>query len=704
MASIGNGVNKDAAVPALRLTFHNDNPAITGDCQVDQIGNNRYDLSKIWACMGRAGVNGVMRDGLVERGNPYLGYAAGSIEEFQGGAFLAEKWDTLVAWVLNGVAGDMLYIGGNWPWDDFLMHLAGVVVGPPPVVYEEWTGAWTAATLSLTPDLSGATGLNQRLRCVRPTNWVKVAAGLAGEVRWWRRIRQTGAGAAVAGNTNYKDFIQGHVRDFFCQWDIKKGDDSASTSSSDFRDDSPFTLRFEDGRRFDSKTTISTFVQMGSISNLSKRSALGKPWSIVSNVGHVIHPCRLYGGYIMGNPRLYSTAPSNGVALRGLGAEVVGTRIAGFNENVIGATGTAALVRAQDIRVSIDRDAANAGQRPISNISIDPNGIADEITIDVHDVSTAAAITTTIANPTIRGARLTGDAGTFQINRAGGSGILSLYLPKWGGPRNKVGGGLISPASPGWEIRILPFRVWRYPDFVPLAGIAVRAIGSDGFKQLEGVTDANGQCLILANLSPGIAIVGIQNQQVFVCEEFTDASGATSTLLDQPMRIEINPSDHANYNPAYETHGWYTRWPRELIYDASVNAYAYQDWQRLDYFPIDIALGPPPPPPAPPPDYRRRDLAEIPYSRSDVPGQLFSRRQVPGSSYARVASPSSAFRPRGVPATGYHPHGEVGFGLGWGIEWGIAWGGPGSGGGGLHETEFTRRPIPPTDFTPKGAP
>jgi hypothetical protein len=697
MASIGQGVNKDATVPAVRLTFYTDAHA---DAQNDQANNFRYDLSKIWACMGRVGANGVMRDGFIERGNPYLGYAAASIEEFQGGVFLAEKWDTLVAWTLNGVAGDMLYIGGNWPWDDALLHLAGVVVGPSPVVYEYWNGAWVAATLTLTPDLTGATGLNQRLRCARPTDWVKVAGGAAGEIRYWRRIRQTGAGAVVTGNTTYKDFIQGHVRDFFCQYDLKKGDDGAGVNTSEFKDDSPFTLRFEDGRKFDSRTTIATFVQLGSISNLSRRSALGKPWSLISNVGHVVHPCKLYGGYVMGNARTYA-AGTAGVALRGQNSEVVGTRVAGFHENVLGAAGVTALIRAQDIRVSIDRDAAAAGLRPINNMSIDPGGVADDITIDVHDVATAVSVNTSIASPTFRGLQLTGDGGTAQIFRAG-SGPLALYAMRWGGPRLKVVNG--TPATPGWDIGRLPFRVWRRPDFVPLAGIAVRAFGSDGFKQLEGVTDVNGQCLTLQNQTPSIAVIGIQNQSVFISELFTDASGATSILLDEPMRIEINPADHVAYNPAYETITRYTRWPRELVYDATVGAYGYQDWQRVPVFPIDEALGPPPPPPAPPPDYVRRDLPETPYTPVDVAAPTFSRRPVAAGVYTRAPSPGTGFRPRGVPATGYHTRGQTGGGGGWGLEWGLSWGGPTLPSGGLPETDFTHRTTPHTDYTPKGAP
>ena len=584
MASIGNGVNKDASGVALRLTYYNDSHA---DAQNDQSGDYRYNHSKIWACMGRVGVNGVMRDGLVEEGDPVAGYAAGSIQEFFAGAFGAEKWNTLNAYTLNGFAGDMVYLGALDPWDEFMFHLQAAVVGPPAVAIEYWNGAaWTADTLTLTPDFSGATGLNQRMKCAVPSNWASKADGATNEVRYWRRVRQTANGNAVALNFGYKDYFYGHIRRLFCAYDLKRGDDGSGTATTEFRDDG-FVIKYRAGKRADSRTTVPSPWQLGSVSNASHRRALGRPWCMISTRGHVLHPVKAYGGMIMGRVEAYSAAVP-GVALRGLSSEVVGVDIVGFHENVLGATGTAALMLCEDVRVSIDRDATPGGVlRPINNLSIDPSGIAADIKVDVHDVAAAAAVNSSISAGTIRGLTLTNDSGTAQLFRSGGSGPIELFDTTWGGPNNKAING--TTASPWREWRYLTFRIWQRDTFSALQGIPVRATGSDSVKQLEGVTDVNGQTLTLANLISGAPVVGLQNQSIFLTEKWTDPTGATSTLLDNPMLIDINPKDHPNWNPLYVTHTIRDRWPRKLIYDATDSTWKYADYQRENR--IEIAIG-----------------------------------------------------------------------------------------------------------------
>src|SRR5262245_32571083 len=94
MPSNGAGVNLDNAVPPVRITFYDNASA---DLQNDGLGNNKYDHHKIWACMGRVGVNGVMRAGFIEEGNNFTGAPAGHIEPNVLGVYAgANSWNGLL--------------------------------------------------------------------------------------------------------------------------------------------------------------------------------------------------------------------------------------------------------------------------------------------------------------------------------------------------------------------------------------------------------------------------------------------------------------------------------------------------------------------------------------------------------------------------------------------------------------------------------
>lgn len=618
MASLGAGVNLDAAVPALRLTYYDDGNA---DAQVDPFNFYDYDLHKIWACMGRAGGNGVMRAGFIEEGDPFNGWAAGTIESVVGGVPLAvQYWNTNVAYnPVGGIAvGDYTLYGALAPFDEIMQHVGAIPNVAPTYNTEYWNGAaWVAVgTLIKIPDyLQGGGFVNQRLKFTRPSNWAaatpaQLGLALANPGTYYY-VRQFLTAPLIAGptaNVAYRDWLQGHIKHFFCFYGLKRGDDGFGSAATAFFHPGDFTLRFRDGFSLEGRANVgSNRVSWGEEITTPdhNRPTIGAGWAIVSGGrGPVIFGGTLAGGIIMGKPR--HDAQAIPYQLRGSISplDCHGTLLMGFGQNnVMGAAGSAAIRRITNSRCTIhpafDSNPVDLGIVSPYTISSGSDAYVDRFVIDVRRTTTwAYAARSTVLGPVlIQGLQFTDDeisggAGNGQFVSTG-AGPYNLVDMDWGGPVNKVNSGVSS------EFRKLAVLVLQSGLTTPIQNIRVRIRRTDGTVMTNVLTGADGK-------THAISLVGIgaQNEDLFQASRWL-AADLVETEDDAPFFVEVNPSDDVPaFNPTYESASVRASFPRAITFNAASNDWTEKPWQREDLVLIvglaPAQVGPPQPEPGPP--------------------------------------------------------------------------------------------------------
>ena len=659
MPANGLGVLLDNAVPPLRITYHGD---IVADAQSDQeevLTFPRYDYSKIWACMGTAGANGILRAGFVEEGNALTGWTAGTIETVLAPAAPVgvQYWGTNVAYNPFGGLGlnDYGLFGCLAPFDEILFHLAAGLGAAPPVAYEYWTGAaWAALTLTTTPDWTAAASLNQRLRLVRPSNWAAATPaqlGLVGLANpgtyFFIRIRLTaGIGAAPACNTGYNDFFKGHWRFFYCNYDLKRGDDLPTGGTTEFIDDGNFSIRFRDGFGFDGRVGVGGDYQHGTVDLVNtRRPTIGKGWTVVQTGRRLT----LWGGQHAGG--FFGTIPRHSNQTTGMDwqirgnlddAELYGCMLMGWINNVLGGTAAVAVKRIDGLRIT-PHPLYSALSTPlpiITTVGLDAGGNARGIVIDVPANSNySRGVSSSVVDARIEGIAFTHDEFTqAQINA---NNRAHLFDIDWGGPANKVSGVETR------EYRRLTFLVREDETGFPLNRIPIRIFGSDGVRQNptdatfpDDATDNFGKYNLWQSTPFGFSN-SEANKAIFMAEKLL--SGVL-TILDEPLTIEVNPVNHAHHNPLYQQLTFLTRFPRKLLPDANLD-FAEQDWQRFD-LEVVVALPRTQVPPDPTPDpYERQFPPTTPYSGSGAPPTAYVPEITPDVPYVPDVPPDPNFTP-----------------------------------------------------------
>lgn len=611
----------NAAVP-LRYSYQDDTHP---DAQVDQeevLSFPRYDYSKIWACMGRVGANGVMRAGFVEEGDP-VGTAAapgpwlaGTIETVAGGAPVGvQYWNTNVAYnPFGGLAlNDFGLYGCLAPCDEFLWHLAAGLGAAPPVAYEYWTGAaWAALTTLLTPDWTCATTLNQRLRLQRPSNWAAATPaqlGLVGLANpgtyFFFRVRLTAPiGAAPAANTAYRDHFKGHWRFFYSQYAVKRGDDSANVTFANFIDDGNFTVRFRDGFGLEGRIIGGEEgrVMHGSVDLVNtRRPTIGKAWSIIQTGRSLtVFGGRFAGGLLATIPRHKDQASTMNFLIRsgGVDCELYGCMLNGWMQSALGGTGGTAIKRIDGLRITPHPlFLGSASAFNIINVyGQASDGNARRIVLDVPaNNNITSAIRSSVPDARIEGIELTHDE--FNTSQFFTTLRATLFDIDWGGPATKMAGVTQE------EYRRLTFLVREDVTGFALNRIPIRIFGSDGVRQNpsdaafpDDATDNFGKYNLWQSTPFGFSN-SEANKGIFLVEKQV---GGVTTVLDDALLIQVNPTDHAYYNPLYQPLTFVTRFPRKLLPDANLN-FSEQDWQRFD-LEVVVALPRVTVPPDPTPD------------------------------------------------------------------------------------------------------
>jgi len=605
VASIGQGVNKDAAVPALRLTYYTDTHA---DAQRDQVNYYAYDLSKVWACMGRVGVNGVMRDGLVEVGDPFNGWAACTIEEVVGGVPVAvQRWNSLVGYnPLGGLAAnDFCLFGSLSPFDDLLLHLDAGLGAQPAFVAEYWNGAaWAVLgysanppglpVLPLVPDFTCAGGiLNQRARWTLPNNWAAATPaqiGLPGLANpgtyYYMRLKLINPlGAGPLANQLYKDFLDGYIKDWYCHFGLKRGDDGTGANPTGWYEPGDFVLRFRDGFSLEGRTNVGGGCSWGKeVTTPTSRPTLdcGGSCIVSPGKGPIIWGGLLAGVMFMGKPRF---ASHNQVAAIRSNVDVIDIHGCLFMgcfsaQTPLGAGGPTAIRRITNTRFTI---------HPLTDLGV-PIGYVNPFTISsagdsyvdrcIFDVRPTASVLYVVRNTVSGQVRIAGLHFTDDAAIVGGANSGQLYLTgggtydlvgiDWGGPNYKVDSGI------AFEWRMLSYTVRLDGTNTPLVGIPVRFKTTAGVLVQDVFTDANGKA---SYQGPGI---GIQNEDLFAAGEWPGAGAAPEQLNDEFLTVEINPVGHASFNPTYASQTILARFPRAVLFDEVAGNYLAQDWQRCD--------------------------------------------------------------------------------------------------------------------------
>jgi len=588
VSSLGAGVNLDASVPAQRITFYDDTHA---DAQDDGLSNFEYDLHKIWACMGRAGVNGVTRRGLIEEGDPDNGWQAGHIEPNVGGVYAGtDYWNNLATYcpVGSATANDFTVYGALSPFSGLLLHL-GAAVAQPTVIAEFWNGAWSALTLTTTPDFSQANGKTcQRVVWLMPTGWVANQLGANAGTYYHMRIRNAAPnGPAAVANTNYKDFLTGHFKYFWSSVSLKRGDDGSGANGTTFRHEGNFGLRFRTTFFFDgSRTNMVQPVTLGKVAASSQRYGFTRPWYLsASRLPASFRAFRMYGGLLCGRTIDDGTpARCDFLGTAGIG-DLVDTEVAGYGNVRLGAGGSGAMNQILRSQIAPNPDSTAAS----TLYTVEGAGITqgkDVIVIKAAGISQDIGFRQDVnASVRIEGLTFTDDDyNVGQIHKVG-SGIIDLFDMKWGGPNKKVAAGGILDTTGSNEI-----REWRRLPIdchldgswtAPPAGIPFRITDAAAVVQATGTFDGSGVGSY-GNLYPNAPVVGTQNQNIVLASRWTDPVAGAETLLDEHLKIEVNPSDLSGYNPTYATVTEYYRFPREVLYDPIGATYVIADWQRRD--------------------------------------------------------------------------------------------------------------------------
>lgn len=601
MSALGQGVTLDAAATPLRIAFYDTNHA---DAQNDGNGFFEYNLHKIWACMGRAGVNGVMRNGFVEIGDPYNNAPAGWIESYTGGFWnLGNYWNTIVPYNPTGglAAGDYTIYGTLEPHTDIVLHLDTPTVGQPPIAIEYWTGAaWAAHTVSRTPDFTQANGRAiQRLTIsALPTNWASnIPAGCAAPVPYYfTRIYTTAPYApGTTANINYKDWLEGHMQMFYCHYGLKRGEDTNNANNpTEYRHIQPNVLKFRDGFGWESRTTIISPWQMGDRRIIGREWTSMYPWVVWGGKHATIRGANLYGGMIA--QRAKSTADQNGATIQGIqGASgyLVDMVFAGAGNGIIlGGSSSAVLTQIQDVTVRKDPN-GSSGFGPIRAMSLDlTNGWVVGLKI-VGTLNDPSLVSSTIASAKIQGVRVIGVPSNVQLNLTG-SGGKNIYEPFWGtsGVKASAGSNYPSDSREWWFCRgYVVDKVTLLPIIVPF-----RITDILGQKQADDLTLADGTTYF-ANLLPNApaASNAYLRNRIAASSWRNSLSSQEETVLD-PILIEVNPADHASYNPSYESISAYTPFPGVVVWDETANlgngAFVLAPGQRSNMS-WAVALGPP---------------------------------------------------------------------------------------------------------------
>lgn len=598
MASIGPGVNLDASVPPLRLTYYDESHA---DSQDDGNGNFEYDVHKVWATMGRVGANTIMRTGLVEEGDPLNGWPAGHVEENAVGVYAnVERWNALTAYnPLGGTAAnDFTIYGALAPFPGLLLHLDAALAAQPAFVAEYWNGTvWTALVITTTPDFTQANGKKvQRLEFTLPQSPAWTPTVLGGGVNpgayCHMRLRLTaGIAVAPAANFAYKDFLYGHFKHFYCHVDLKRGDDTTGTAGTTFRHEGNFALRFRPGSKLDGfRINQVQPVTFGKRYSGSNRSAHGAPWVSMATALGSYRGHRFYGGSMIGRPPHDGLpALSQFLGQSGFG-DLADVHIAGYGEVRLGAAGAGGIRLVRRVTVS-PNDRSVSSMNTVQGMGIGAGGAAKDVVVikqegHAQDYGFRQNVN---ASARIEGLTITHDDYSIGQVWKSGTGIMDLFDQNWGGPNKKMAPGVMdgSGSQEIREWRRLTFRIREDgTDAAPPAGIPVRITDSTGLVQANTTLDSVGATSFL-NLLPNAPTIGDENKNIIAASRWITADG-TETLADEPLKIEINPKSMAGYDQAYLSITIYWRFPRAILLDPVAGTFGARDWQRRDG---EIALG-----------------------------------------------------------------------------------------------------------------
>jgi len=591
MSALGTGVLLDASVPPVRITAYDH---VHADAQEDGSGDFLYDLHKVWACMGRPGSNGVTRAGLHEEGDILNGWPAGNIEIWRqiGGFDGFNYWNNLIPY--NPVGGTdenngYTIYGALAPFNGMALHLGAPLASNPGIAVERWTGAaWSALTVTKTPDFTQANGRAiQRLEWELPTtSWSTSQLGTNPGQYHHLRVRLTEAIAVTPEtNTQYKDWLYGHFKFFYCHYGLKRGDDGTGTSATLLKHEGNFGLKFRQTFGFETRTQQIDPITLGKRYQYAARSSVGPPWYVYQapNAGKTLNGVRLYGGMFCGRQNHDDMTSVQGFLGTAAAGEIADCLFSGLSNYNFGAAGSSSLELIENIiAVKNPKNVAAVGTVTSVNVG-SATGRAQDIKVVIQPGENAInAFRTTVANPRIIGLTISDDDVTgFQVQNSA-SGIMHLFDMNWGGPTNKM-----SAANESREYRRLTFRI-RDRDLpaAPPPGMPVRIKNALGATIVSTTLDSSGN-----TVDP---TAGIENHMLLV-ERWL--AGGVNEVLDEFMTIEVNPSDLAGYNAAYATieiDGF--RFPRKVVFDELAGVYVIADWQRIDSeisFGLPFASGPP---------------------------------------------------------------------------------------------------------------
>lgn len=644
MAANGAGVVLDASSPAARITWYD---SLHADFQDDGLGNSSMDLHKVWSTMGRAGANGVVREGLVEAGDLRNNWPQCYIETVAAGAFGgASVWNTVTAYCVHGAAaaGDYTVYSCLDPFDGLAFHLdtplaaqpeyaveycfntaptwfalyarlttttngttllqsaalfagysAGMAISGPDipanttiqsitdasnlVMTNPASGASVAireiGTLTRKPDFTQANGKSlQRAEWVIPFGGVpsivlpvSSAPGAYHHVRL-RLIAGTGGPTAV-GNTNYKDWLYGYFKHFYCYYDLKKGDDTSGTASSPFKHEGLFGIRFRAGFGWTTDTLLGD-VQLGGVDKTGKQPRPKWPWYSISTKCPTIHGAKLYGGLMGGRSRYTGESPSPVIRGAVSDGEAISLIMSGWSGSVtFGAAGIAAMKYIDFVRISLGDDIP-ANLQCVSNYNVSSDAFARDVVIDVpYGKGVSVGLRSSIASATISGIRVTDDdVSSAQVLLSGG-GNKNLFDFGFGGPNKKAS----APDTKDW--RRVDVTIWESESTAhPPAGIPFKIIDAIGQTQVTtGVFDANGT-YSQGNSLAGAPGVGEISKNIIAVSQW---DGTVEGNLDTYAVMHINYPSMAGYNDEYVSMKVPIRAPRALEYVSGV--IAVQDYQ-----------------------------------------------------------------------------------------------------------------------------
>lgn len=577
----------------------------TGPDNQPTISKYEYDYNRIWACMGRAGSNGIMRQGFVEEGDAVgwtsVARAAGSIQRWDGVGLAfegVEYWNTLNPYNLwmNNAAGDRVIYRACAPSTALLLHLGAALAAQPAFAVKVLTsaagvgGTWSAPiTLIQTPDFTQAGGYkNQDLSFAMQATWPELTFGAFAETSWYWCIEcVTPAAASPQSNVNYKDFLEGYEKFYASQCELRHGDDGVGTSSSDFRHEGAHHIRFRAGagRRWNNRITTGK-VQIGTYDASANRTGVRAGWAMSSSRAPSVGPSEFFGGTILGVMDSLAPAGTDGV-LRGNTTDkgrLVGMNLMGFANWQLGAVG-GAMKKLDDVRVTKpgDRTGLPAVQA-IRMVTVVNNPATERLFFDCTPGAGTQWIfkATDSTNDPILGIVLGhDDVSVAQIYKnAGGGGNWNFIRIFWGGPNNKWGGSTVGALATMHEYWYMTWHGFLQGG-APAAGITVRVVDSTGFKQIIGQLDSNGRGGFLNQLSFAPQVGTIARD--LICVEDGGNGVTTAPLLrDSLMTITVNPPDEAFYNPAYQTLQFSDQFTRRVEYDPNTDSYVTHSWQRQD--------------------------------------------------------------------------------------------------------------------------